>query len=147
MLQNGMVVGAAAEWDAICESGIDTDQLADEAIAEAVKELATARGLVAAINEAQAGGSINGEVLAAVLMPIDFAARWKALTRMAEDLIVAGAINIIYREPGVPFDRYSDLDTKAIEANITPRIRDGVAEKLAEMFGQCRFLVAPAVLS
>ena len=56
---------------------------------------------------------------------------------VAHELIVAAASNLIYREPGIPFSRYSDLDSGVIEANITPSLRDVVAGRLAGQFGQC----------
>lgn len=132
----------AAHHDAVlADQSADIDALADEVIAEAIKALSTNDTLAKAIDEALANGSIDGAMLACILIPTtDSASRWKALVNLADSLIVAASLNLIYEEPGIPFSRYSDLDSGAIDANITTLQRDGVAEVLAARFGACAVL-------
>ncbi len=140
MLENGMLIGTEADLEEASTAADNIDLEADEVIADAIDVLATHEGLAAAITEAQADGRIDGAMLAAILMPTVDDARWKALLQMAEDLIVAASIGLIYAAPGVPFARYADLDRGAIEANIRAQQREALAQRLACQFGQCEAL-------
>lgn len=132
MLQNGMVVGAAREWDALCEAGAAAADVVESLLQDAERDLLQPEGIREAINEAQAGGGVDGALLADLLMGLP-EARWAALLRLASDLLEAAATNRMYRRPGVRWSAYEDVEDVA--AGISKPQQERVASRLAGLFG------------
>jgi hypothetical protein len=132
MLENGMVVGADAEWDAICEAGAADAAVTESLLQDAERDLRDPAKLRDAVNEAQASGGVDGSLIADLLFGLP-EARWAALQRLARELIDAAAVNRMYSRPGVRSAEYAHVDADALP--ITTAQLERVASLLARLFG------------
>jgi len=133
MLQNGMVSGSAAQWDAICANRSAYDQ-ANAALDSAIDSLGTSEGFAAAVNEAQGDADFSGEQLAAVMFAIDGPARWKALRTLATVLLKA-AVRIELYEDGSLKPGY-DISVEQVMDRASKVRIDAIAAFLAGRFGK-----------
>lgn len=129
------------DWDAHCDAMDSLQTVADDEIAACLRNarIAIARpdGLLAAINEAQGDGLLDGETLAALILPVDTAARWKALRRFALEVMTGAVVCELCGAPGKRRSRYGDIGSRQVLAAWSEHDQNALADRLAQFLGHC----------
>lgn len=125
MLQNGMVVGAAAAWDKICEDS--TKQSQREALAAEIQRAMQDRdAFQAALDEADAQDGEGAKHLTAILFAQNPDEGWEAMRSFAARVATAAGVLAVssnakaYSE--ISLDEVASVLTKPELAHLTMRL-------------------------
>lgn len=130
MLENGMVVGAAAAWDAICEDSTKQEQR--EALAAEIQRAMFDRdAFQAALDEADAQDGEGAKYLTAILFANGVQARWEALRSFVARIATAAGVLAVSSKAST----YSEISLDEVASVLTRSELNAITGRVAIRMG------------